>query len=66
MVLPFLYTLKGANNIPLHFIKEVCDLLWIAKPYLTAYRPQANGMAEHCNRTPMAILLAVVSEQQND
>ncbi len=45
---------------------EVCDLLRIAKTYSTAYRPQANGMVERCNRSLLAMLQAVVSEQQAD
>ncbi len=44
----------------------VCDMLRIAKTYSTAYRPQANGMVERCNRTLLAMLWAVVSEQQDD
>ena len=46
--------------------QEVCDLLRIAKTYSTAYRPQANGMVERCNRSLLAMLRAVVSEQQDD
>ena len=46
--------------------QEVCDLLRIAKTYSTAYRPQANGMVERCNRSLLAMLQAVVSEQQAD
>ena len=46
--------------------QEVCDLLRIAKTYSTAYRPQANGMVERCNRTLLAMLRTVVSEQQDD
>ncbi len=41
-------------------------MLRIAKTYSTAYRPQANGMVERCNRTLLAMLWAVVSEQQDD
>ncbi len=46
--------------------QEVCDMLRIAKTYFTPYRPQANGMVERCNRTLLAMLRAVVSEQQDD
>ena len=46
--------------------QEVCDLLRIAKTYSTAYHPQANGMVERCNRTLLAMLRTVVSEQQDD
>ncbi len=46
--------------------QEVCDLLCIAKTYSTAYHQQANGMVECCNRTLLAMLRTVVSEQQND
>ncbi len=46
--------------------QEVCDMLQIAKMYSTAHRPQANGMVERCNRTLLAMLRAVVSEQQDD
>ncbi len=45
---------------------EVCDMLRIAKTYSTVYWPQANGMAERCNRTHLAMLRAVVSEQQDN
>ncbi len=46
--------------------REVCDLLHIAKTYPTTYHPQANGMVERCNRTLLAMLPTVVSEQQDD
>ncbi len=46
--------------------QEFCDLLSIAKTYSTAYQPQSNGMVEHCNRTLLAMLRAVVSERQDD
>ncbi len=46
--------------------QEVCDMLRIAKTYSTAYQPQANGMVERCNRSLLAMLRAVVSEQQVD
>ncbi len=35
--------------------QEVCDVLGIAKTYSTAYRPQANGMVERCNRMLLAM-----------
>ncbi len=43
--------------------QEVCFLMRIAKTYSTAHQPQANGMIERCNRTLLAMLQAVVSEQ---
>ncbi len=46
--------------------QEVCDMLRIARKYSTAYRQQANGMVKRCNRTLLATLQAVVSEQQDD
>ncbi len=46
--------------------QEVCDLLRLAKMNSTAYQTQANGMVECCNRTLLAMLRAVVSEQQDD
>ena len=46
--------------------QEVCDMLRIAKTYSTAYRPQANGVVERCNRMLLAMLRPVVSEQQDD
>ncbi len=42
------------------------DLLRIHKTYSTAYNPQSNGAVERCNRTLLAMLRTVVSEQQND
>ncbi len=36
--------------------QEVCELLCIAKTYSRAYRPQAKGMVERCNRTLLAML----------
>ncbi len=46
--------------------QEVCDLLRITRTYSTAYRPQANGMVERCNRMLLAMLRVVVSEQHWD
>ncbi len=46
--------------------QEACDLLCIVKMYSTAYRPQVNDMVECCNHTLLAMLRAVVSEQQDD
>ncbi len=46
--------------------QEVCDLPRIAKTYSTAYHHQANGMVERCNHTLLAMLRAIVSEQQDD
>ncbi len=41
-------------------------MLRIAKAYSTAYQPQANGMVERFNRMLLAMLRAVVSDQQDD
>ena len=70
------WILKHGTPVTLHsdrgkeftaaFHQEVCDLLHIAKRYSTAYRPQANGMVECCNHTLLAMLRAVVSEQEDD
>ncbi len=46
--------------------QEVCDLLHTAKTYSTAYRLQVNGMVQQCNYTLLAMLRAVVAEQQDD
>ena len=46
--------------------QEVCDLLRITKTYSTAHCPQAKGMVERCNWTLLAMLQAIVSEQQDD
>ncbi len=43
-----------AFTVELH--QGVCDLLRIAKTYSTAYRPQANGMVERCNRMHLVML----------
>ncbi len=40
-------------------------MLRIAKMYSTVYRLQANSMVELCNRVLLALLGAVVSEQQD-
>ena len=45
--------------------QEICDLLCNPKTS-TVYRPQANGMVERCNYTLLAMLRAVVYEQQDD
>ncbi len=41
-------------------------MLRIAKTCSTAYRPQANGIMECCNRSLLAMLHAVVFEQRDD
>ncbi len=70
------WILKHGTHVTLHsdrgkeftaaLHQEVCDLLRIAKMYSTAYRPQANSMVEWCNHTLLAMLQAVVFEQQDD
>ncbi len=46
--------------------QDVYDLLLIPKTYSTVYRPQANGMVKLFNKTLLAMLRVVVSEQQDD
>ena len=45
---------------------QVCKLLGGEKTRMVPYHPQGDGMIERFNRTLLAMLSAVVNEQQDD
>ena len=60
------FVFRWEMDLPSQVYSRVCNLLRIAKTYSTPYHPQANGLVEWCNYTLLAMLRAVVSEQQDD
>ena len=56
---------QGAN-FESRLLKELCQILCMAKPRTTSYHPMGNGMCERFNRTLLNILGTLNAEQKKD